>query len=67
MNIFCTNNHNSTTTSFSELCIKCYRYLKEVKVTFLIPDKREPEFTFYDVTKAVVNVYRLVDFVIEVI
>ncbi|KAJ4437025.1 hypothetical protein ANN_17158, partial [Periplaneta americana] len=34
------------------------RYLKEVKVTYHIPDKRDPEFVFYDVTRAIVNVYR---------
>ncbi|XP_069689048.1 BOS complex subunit NCLN [Periplaneta americana] len=33
------------------------RYLKEVKVTYHIPDKRDPEFVFYDVTRAIVNVY----------
>ncbi|XP_066996614.2 BOS complex subunit ncln [Anabrus simplex] len=33
------------------------RYLKEVKVTHQTPDKRDPEFVFYDVTKATVNVY----------
>nr|CAD7196312.1 unnamed protein product [Timema douglasi] len=34
------------------------RYLKEVKASYLTPDKRDPEFVFYDVTKALVNVYR---------
>lgn len=34
------------------------RYLGEVKVTLHIPDKRDPEFVFYDVTKATLNVYR---------
>lgn len=33
------------------------RYTKDVKVTYLSPDKRDPEFIFYDVTKVVVNVY----------
>lgn len=33
------------------------RYLKEVKVTNLVPDKRDPEFVLFDVTKATVNVY----------
>lgn len=33
------------------------RYLKDVKVTYASPDKREPEFMFYDVTHATVNVY----------
>ena len=42
---------------FLNLCNFC-RYLKEVKVTYQTPDKRDPEFVFYDVTRAVVNVYR---------
>jgi len=33
------------------------RYMRDVKVTYLTPDKRDPEFVFYDVTRAVVNVY----------
>lgn len=33
------------------------RYLGEVKVTLHTPDKRDPEFVFYDVTKATLNVY----------
>lgn len=33
------------------------RYLGDVKVTLLTPDKRDPEFVFYDVTKATLNVY----------
>lgn len=33
------------------------RYLKEVKITYQTPDKRDPEFVFYDVTSAIVNVY----------
>jgi len=36
--------------------INC-RYLKDVKVSYLIPDKRDPDFSFFDVTKANVNVY----------
>lgn len=34
------------------------RYLGDVKVTLHTPDKRDPEFVFYDVTKANLNVYR---------
>ncbi|GLH07945.1 Nicalin [Gryllus bimaculatus] len=34
------------------------RYLKEVKISYQSPDKRDPEFIFYDITKAPVNVYR---------
>ncbi|RZF48602.1 hypothetical protein LSTR_LSTR009311 [Laodelphax striatellus] len=33
------------------------RYLKDVKVTYQVADKRDPEFVFYDVTKSIVNVY----------
>ncbi|XP_015172975.1 PREDICTED: nicalin [Polistes dominula] len=33
------------------------RYLGDVKVTLHGPDKQDPEFIFYDVTKAVLNVY----------
>lgn len=33
------------------------RYLKDVKTFYQSPDKRDPEFVFYDVTKATVNVY----------
>nr|XP_012223073.1 PREDICTED: LOW QUALITY PROTEIN: nicalin [Linepithema humile] len=33
------------------------RYLGEVKITLHTPDKRDPEFVFYDVTKANLNVY----------
>ncbi|XP_047347718.1 nicalin isoform X2 [Vespa velutina] len=34
------------------------RYLGDVKITLHGPDKQDPEFIFYDVTKAVLNVYR---------
>lgn len=34
------------------------KYLKDVKVTYVTPDKREPEFMFYEVTQAILNVYR---------
>ncbi|XP_078036761.1 BOS complex subunit NCLN [Augochlora pura] len=33
------------------------RYLGDVKVTLHTPDKQDPEFVFYDVTKATLNVY----------
>ncbi|KAK2580791.1 hypothetical protein KPH14_011526 [Odynerus spinipes] len=33
------------------------RYLGDVKVTLHGPDKQDPEFVFYDVTKAILNVY----------
>ncbi|XP_043257292.1 nicalin-1 isoform X2 [Colletes gigas] len=33
------------------------RYLGDVKVTLHSPDKQDPEFVFYDVTKATLNVY----------
>lgn len=34
------------------------RYIGDVKVTLHSPDKQDPEFVFYDVTKATLNVYR---------
>ncbi|KOC68448.1 Nicalin-1 [Habropoda laboriosa] len=33
------------------------RYLGDVKITLHSPDKQDPEFVFYDVTKAMLNVY----------
>ncbi|XP_070154694.1 BOS complex subunit NCLN [Polyergus mexicanus] len=33
------------------------RYLGDIKITLHIPDKRDPEFVFYDVAKAILNVY----------
>ena len=36
------------------------RYLGDVKITLHSPDKRDPEFVFYDVTRATLNVYRQV-------
>jgi len=33
------------------------KYLRDVKVSFVVPDKRDPEFMFYDVTKATMNIY----------
>ncbi|CAB3383423.1 Hypothetical predicted protein [Cloeon dipterum] len=45
---------NSLVTSLQSVLS---RYLKDVKVSHLVPDKRDPDFSFYDVTKATVNVY----------
>ena len=36
------------------------KYLRDVKVTYNTPDKRDPDFLFYDVTSSVMNVYRFV-------
>ncbi|KAK6643166.1 hypothetical protein RUM43_004669 [Polyplax serrata] len=33
------------------------KYVKDVKVTTLTPDKRDPDFVFYDVTKSTAHVY----------
>ncbi|XP_044263181.1 nicalin-1 [Tribolium madens] len=33
------------------------KYLRDVKVSYAVPDKRDPDFLFYDVTKGVINVY----------
>lgn len=34
------------------------RYLRDVKVSYAIPDKRDPDFQFYEITKGTMNVYR---------
>lgn len=34
------------------------KYLREVKVSYAVPDKRDPDFLFYDVTRGIINVYR---------
>lgn len=34
------------------------RYLRDVKITYAVPDKRDPDFQFYEVTKGTMNVYR---------
>nr|CAD7568715.1 unnamed protein product [Timema californicum] len=54
-------NRSPDTFTTSQLCTYLAQitwYLKEVKASYLTPDKRDPEFVFYDVTKALVNVYR---------
>lgn len=34
------------------------KYLREVKLTSVQPDKRDPDFQFYRVSSSTVNVYR---------
>lgn len=34
------------------------KYLRDTRVVYTTPDKREPDFLFYDVSKGVMNVYR---------
>lgn len=34
------------------------QHLVDTKVSYTSPDKRDPEFNFYDITKSVVNIYR---------
>lgn len=34
------------------------KYLRDVRITHAVPDKRDPDFMFYDVTKGSMNVYR---------
>lgn len=34
------------------------KYCKDIKVTTFTPDKRDPEFLFYDITGANVNIYK---------
>lgn len=50
-----TDKHNLLVATLKEAMA---RYLGDIKVTFHIPDKRDPEFVFYDVAKATLNVYR---------
>ncbi|GAB1860223.1 Nicalin [Camponotus japonicus] len=49
-----TDKHNLLVGTLKEAMA---RYLGDIKVTFHIPDKRDPEFVFYDVAKATLNVY----------
>lgn len=49
-----TDKHNLLVGTLKEAMA---RYLGDVKVTLHAPDKRDPEFVFYDVTKAILNVY----------
>lgn len=51
--LLCDKNNQLVNTLKSSLS----RYLKDVKISFATPDKREPEFMLYDVTRATVNVY----------
>lgn len=39
------------------------KYLRDVKVSHATPDKRDPEFMFYDVTKGIMNIYRYLEFI----
>lgn len=34
------------------------KYLRDVKITYSVPDKRDPDFQFYEVTTGTMNVYR---------
>lgn len=45
---------NSLVSALKEIMM---RYLGDVKVTLHSPEKRDPEFVLYDVTKATLNVY----------
>lgn len=35
------------------------RYLRDVKISYASPDKRDPEFQFYDITKGTMNIYNV--------
>lgn len=50
-----TEKHNTLVSTLQNTMEK---YLGDVKVMFYSPDKRDPEFVFYDVTKTVLNVHR---------
>ncbi|CAH1116660.1 unnamed protein product [Phaedon cochleariae] len=43
------------------------KYLREVKVTNAVPDKRDPDFQFYQVTSGTVNVYSVKPAVFDLI
>lgn len=49
-----TDKHNVLVSALKEAMA---RYLGDIKVTLHIPDKRDPEFVFYDIAKATLNVY----------
>lgn len=36
------------------------KYVKDVKIATLTPDKRDPDFVFFDVTKSTAHVYKWV-------
>jgi len=43
------------------------RYLRDVRVSYATPDKRDPDFMFYEVTKSTVNVYSVKPAVFDLI
>lgn len=49
------NKDNSLVALFKDTFSK---YLRDVKITYAVPDKRDPDFVFYDVTKGTMNIYR---------
>lgn len=34
------------------------KYLREVKVTYSTPDKRDPDYQFFGTTSGTINIYR---------
>ncbi|XP_033207085.1 nicalin [Belonocnema kinseyi] len=52
--VLLSDKQNALVSALKEIMM---RYLGDVKVTHHSPDKRDPEFVFYDVTKATLNVY----------
>lgn len=48
------NKDNSLVALFKDTFSK---YLRDVKITYAVPDKRDPDFVFYDVTKGTMNIY----------
>ncbi|XP_032679555.1 nicalin [Odontomachus brunneus] len=46
--------HNLLVTTLKEAMA---RYLGDIKITLHTPDKRDPEFVFYNIAKATLNVY----------
>lgn len=43
------------------------RYLRDVKISYAVPDKRDPDFLFYDVTKGTMNIYNVKPAVFDLI
>lgn len=49
------NKHNSLVNSLKDNFDK---YLQDVKVSYATPDKRDPDFQFYEGTSSTMNVYK---------
>ncbi|XP_076268074.1 BOS complex subunit NCLN [Rhynchophorus ferrugineus] len=43
------------------------KHLSDVKITYAIPDKRDPDYQFYSITKGTMNIYRVKPAVFDLI